>query len=346
MKIKLKKVVICLISCVSVFAVAVVCLATPANAAIYNISDFFEYNVIDKETDTRTAYFEVDVLPYVRVLDADSSVVASGFGSTDWRFPQLAEPRYTFSVHVYPFGGLLHTNAPASDCVLDVSDIMDGTDVILSADFECSVTTTQSGCNLNFEYRTFILAYDANMKLISTTKTDWSSATLIREGTQEFENDLSYTLPRNTFYIGMITQTKWTSPYSIGTMSFCISPRPVTLSVAIDMIYEQSQSMEKINQNLDVIISGTPQQNQIAQDKSNTITNQKDNLGSLVDQMQTNKPNMDNIDISAGSLAPSAGVSSLTGAISPILQNDLIKRILFMVATLALVSTVLFGKKE
>ena len=228
-------------------------MAIPANAAIYDISDFFEYNAIDKETDTRTAYFEVDVSPYVRVLDADSSVVATGYGSTDWRFPQLDDPRYAFSVHIYPFGGLLHTNAPASDCVLDVSDIMDGTDVVLSADFECSVTTTQTGCNLDFDYRTFILAYDANMKLISTTKTDWASATLIREGTQEFENQLSYTLPRNTFYIGMITQTKWTSPYSIGTMSFCISPRPVTLSVSIDMIYEQSQTMDKISNKLDDI---------------------------------------------------------------------------------------------
>ena len=282
MNINIQKVVKCLTSISAVFAVAVMYLSAPAKAAIYNISDFFEYNVIDKETDTRTAYFEVDVSPFSRVYDSTNTLVASGYGSIDWKFPHDSITQHTFTASIYHFGGVLWTDANASDYVLDVSDIMDGTEITLSADLDCRFTTTNKAADLDFQYRTFIIAYDANMKLISRTNTAWSSSTLPKEATREIENSLAYTLPKNTFYIGMITQTKWTFPYDIDSLSLAMSPQPVVLSVAVDMVYEQSQTMNKISNQLDEIFTGGSAGDALGNSTDN-MDKDNDKLGDALD---------------------------------------------------------------
>lgn len=265
----------CIICCLCLMVWMV---ATPAKAAVYNISDFFDYNVVDKETDTRTAYFEVDVPAYSRVFNNDVGTIATGYGSFDWVFPSFEDTYNTFSIYTYHFGGVLYTGSKAYDHVLDVSDIIDGTEVTLSADFEVYYSSIVSGgSTLNFSYRTFVIAYDANMNFIGETKTAWTSATVPSEADRLFEYDISYTLPRNTFYIGLITQTNWTSAYSLGTFHLGVNPRPVTLSVAVDMIYEQSQTMQKIEQQLGDIggkLDDTNNQLEDVKDKLDGILNQ------------------------------------------------------------------------
>lgn len=258
MNIDLRKIRGCLTSFFAVLVAASVFLATPANAAVYNISDYFDYNEVDKDTDTRTAYYTVDVDPYTRVSRGDGSFVTEGYGSFDWYFPNTESSNYRAVISVYPFGGLLYTNSAAHDFVLDVSDIMDGSQVSISADISVrfdEMTGIQMP-TLDISYRSFIIAYDANMKFVANTLTDWKSSSLVAEGVAEVENSVNYTLPRNTFYIGIVSQFRIDSTYEIGTMHWGVAPRPVVLSVPIDMIYEQSQTMQKIEQQLGDLNSG------------------------------------------------------------------------------------------
>lgn len=239
-------------ACLIIACILAMGLVVPAYAAVYDISDFLDYNEVDKETDTRTAYYTVNVDPYTRVTRGDGSFVTDGYGSFDWVFPNTDVSNYRAVIAVYPFGGLLYTNSAAHDFVLDVSDIMDGTKVSISADIAVrfdEMTGVQMP-TLDISYRSFIIAYDVNMKFLANTLTDWKSSSLVAEGVAEVENSVSYTLPRNTFYIGIVSQFRIDSTYEIGTMHWGVSPRPVVLSVPVDMIYEQSQSMDKINSQL------------------------------------------------------------------------------------------------
>lgn len=346
MNISWSKVRGCLTSCFAILAVCSFVIAVPVSAAVYDISDYFDYNEVDNSTNIRTAYYTVNVEPYTRVTRGDGSFVIDGYGSFDWVFPDTENSNYRAVVSVYPFGGLLYTNSAAHDFVLDVSDIMDGTIVTISADIAVrfdEMTGSQIP-TLDISYRSFIVAYDANMKFVANTLTEWKSASLVSEGVAEVENSVSYTLPRNTFYIGIVSQFRIDSTYEIGTMHWGVAPRPVVLSVPVDMIYQQSQTMDKINNQLGNIISGTPDQNENANNSAGTVEDQKNQIGNLVDQMAPSRPNTDHIDTDINAIAGVEATLLFSNGIGDILNHPLILSMLSIVAVVSFVGYVLFGK--
>ena len=95
----------------------------------------------------------------------------------------------------------------------------------------------------------------------------------------------------------------------------------------------------------DQIMNGTPEQNEAANNAAGVLGDKGEQLGNLAGDIQPEKPNLDSVNTNVGDLVPSTGVNTLTSAISPIANNDLVIKVLVMVATLILVSYVLFGKK-
>ena len=95
----------------------------------------------------------------------------------------------------------------------------------------------------------------------------------------------------------------------------------------------------------DQIMNGTPEQNESANNAAGILGNKGEQLGDLAGAIQADKPDLGSVNTNVGDLVPSSGVNTLTSAISPIANNDLVIKVLVMVATLILVSYVLFGKR-
>lgn len=132
-----------------------------------------------------------------------------------------------------------------------------------------------------------------------------------------------------------------------------------TMTFTISSLYELQQTQEKTNQlleavedkldqngqKLDDILNGTPEQNESANNAAGVLGNKGEQLGDLAGDIQPDKPDLDSVDTNVDMLVPSAGLSFLSSSISPIANNELVIKILVMVATLILVSYVMFGKK-
>ena len=112
-----------------------------------------------------------------------------------------------------------------------------------------------------------------------------------------------------------------------------------------EQIDELRQELEQQNIKLDSVINGTPEQNESANNAAGVLGDKGEQLGNLAGAIQPDKPNLDSVNTNVSDLVPSTGLNSLTSAISPIANNELVIKILVMVATLILVSYVLFGKR-
>lgn len=109
------------------------------------------------------------------------------------------------------------------------------------------------------------------------------------------------------------------------------------------LLREVKRQLAEQGKTMDDILNGTPEQNEVVGNISGALTDKGDQLGGLVDDIQTEKPALDSVDVD--SIIPQTGITTLSGAISPIAENPLIIKILVMVGTLLLVSYVLFGKR-
>ena len=112
-----------------------------------------------------------------------------------------------------------------------------------------------------------------------------------------------------------------------------------------EQIDELRQELEQQNIKLDSVINGTPEQNESANNAAGVLGDKGEQLGNLAGAIQPDKPNLDSVNTNVSDLVPSSGLNTLTTAISPIANNELVIKILVMVATLILVSYVLFGKR-
>lgn len=113
-----------------------------------------------------------------------------------------------------------------------------------------------------------------------------------------------------------------------------------TDSSFVDLLQNQNQ----INQN-NTIINGTPEQNQQINDANDKMESAGDKLGDLNDQMQVEKPDADDMDVSIDSLVPGTSILAYTQPILEFWENPTLKAMLIIVMTLVLVSWVMFGKK-
>lgn len=101
---------------------------------------------------------------------------------------------------------------------------------------------------------------------------------------------------------------------------------------------------EIVDQN-ESLINGTPQQNAAVSDANDEMITAGDKLGELTDQMEVEKPDTEDIDVSIDSFIPETSILAYTGPILAFWNNDSLKAMLIIVLTLVLVSWVMFGKK-
>lgn len=105
-------------------------------------------------------------------------------------------------------------------------------------------------------------------------------------------------------------------------------------------------SIDDVEKALEELATGTPEQNDQAQNAVNDLNGTADKLGDLGDTMSSvEKPVIDSSQISAGSLVPETSLTVLAMPFQALWENDVLLAILTIVVTLVLVSWVFFGKK-
>ena len=171
------------------------------------------------------------------------------------------------------------------------------------------------------------------------------------------EFDIYYSSNMSSGYDGWFPQFLFSFETGSSNVSFDLISFEITMSIS--SLYRLQQQTGETNALLDEvnkqlaeqgktmndILNGTPEQNESANNAAGILGDKGEQLGGLANAIQPDKPNLDSVNTNVGDLVPSAGVNALTSAISPIANNDLVIKVLVMVATLILVSYVLFGKR-
>jgi hypothetical protein len=222
---------------------------------------------------------------------------------------------------------------------LDISNLPDGSRFYLSA-------------------KPFIQVYDGyttplgNVALIYLDKNGRELGTefvtnIYPNDNYEYEADLVIDLPDGakycyfTLYLQNIAQLN-----DLGLVDGCvIYLEELNLYLRTDSSFvELLQNQNQTNQN-NTIINGTPEQNQQVGDANDKMESAGDKLGDLNDQMQVEKPDTEDMDVSIDSLVPGTSILAYTQPILEFWENPTLKAMLIIVMTLVLVSWVMFGKK-
>ena len=126
-----------------------------------------------------------------------------------------------------------------------------------------------------------------------------------------------------------------------------------SLQMSISSLYRQQEQTGKQNELLENIITGTPEQNEIAGNVTGNLNNSSDamqgaadDLGALGDQLSAvDKPDVDSFNVSVDGLVPYQAMLAYTAPIQVLWENPTLLGMLMIIVTLVIVSWVFFGKK-
>lgn len=320
-------------------------MALPAFAGGLDYNDYVSNVMVDGDNDLVTVSFPTSYAGWVAYENLTDKV-GEGAGEIQW---------FSFSTYNQ---WQIFCNFPTSR--IDVSNIPNGTRVGFGVDLVIQ-RTTYMPTNQSFEEEVNIVYL---LKDGTTTSQSLGSVTKTRYQ-YEFTYEISLTttdfpleIPNNAD--SMYLEIKIRSHAgNVGSWTCKCTAQYFDMEMKISSLYRQQQLTGKTNKLLDEvnrqleeqgrtmndILNGTPEQNESANNSAGILGDKGDQLGDLADSIQPDKPDLDGVNTNVGDLVPSTGLSALSSAISPIANNDLVIKVLVMVATLILVSYVLFGKR-
>lgn len=318
---------------ISIFFLVLACFAFPASA-LYTYEDYISNMEVDGENEIITVTLPID-RTRLQVWNSDWSVIARENGSSiSFSVAELA----TYHFGIYPMYG----------DALSVSDLPNGS----SLTFSYSISDSAPGYQTPSSFGEFTYYNAAGVELRNDR---------VNGPTQAISDTYSFTFTLNkpdtadncafSLHIGNFM------PYYSGRVTLVV--KEVKMGISISALYRQQQLTGKTNKLLDEvnrqleeqgktmndILNGTPEQNESANNAAGVLGDKGEQLGNLAGDIQPNKPNLDSVSTNVSDIVPSTGVSFLTSAISPFANNELVIKLLVIVATLILVSYVLFGKR-
>lgn len=283
MKINIQKIIRCLITFAVVCMVIVTALTPTAKAAVvaYNASDFVKVKVASGEN-LRVHYVFDTIIPEIVLYEND--VVSDDFyptpsttgTSTVYPFEVATKPYVRSAlIRMFMAGHRAYANSPAynNGCIY-VGDIIPGSPLQVSCGYKW-YTISSSGqalmplndITVNFNIGMYYYGADGSYlgRYILTEKTvnyneyDEPQSVYI-DLTYEWviSQDVAYIAP---FYDINVTWPQDAQEYS--HWSFSVTAYPFTLTADVNMIYENSQTMDKVvdqleelNDRMDEVISG------------------------------------------------------------------------------------------
>lgn len=357
MKINIQRVIKCLTCLVTCFMLVVACMTTPANAATilsgnYDPADYIHDIVISG--DTKTIRYDFSDIRY-GFFCWDSKTNYS-FTTTDSINVQIPDDSAYFTVQAFPFGNAFDATASnlsqsAHGC-LYVGDILPNSDIAYNFTFDVTLTWDNADgepFSIQLHCYHYLDIYDADGNYI---RTDTVASTVTSYDVDATDVGLQLT---DTIYVSgsfpavaaYVRPRLRFSVYNSGTLhmvELIVQGGHTALSVDINTVLENSNQMAAIKDKLNDILTGTPEQNEDADNAKDELDNKKDQIEDLVDQMTPSKPDTDSVDTDIGAIAGDVSTELLADGLAPILNHEIILSMLTIVCAVCLVGYVLFGK--
>lgn len=257
MKINIQKVVKCLTVLFAVVAVTLATLSPAAHAAVtyqvYKPEDYYAGSVVDGNT--KTVSFVFDGVTPVTALWLDGGMLGSYSGSPTFTMGRGSEiiTRTCF------FGVMNWPGKPCNGGVLDVSDIMPGAEINLEAVFNVKFhfhnAPVEDG-DMPFTLQYGAYCYDADGSYLTHVYSGSETGAFDYNAGDDFTFNVyrvgEIVLPANVTYVAPFVQlvTQTANFYWSADLDLSISPQTFKMSTDINMIYEQSQTMDAIKNEL------------------------------------------------------------------------------------------------
>lgn len=318
MKFKLIRTLSCLVAVACVFLLTIPAMAA-SDRTIIDYNNYVTNTAVDGANDLVTVQFPTEWTYWgVWIPYPSNSWQVRGYGDTiTWSANSARD------LVMYPIGD-------SGSRLLDVSTIPNGSTFSFGVQFSADVAH-EAG---QWEIQVYYLDKDGSML----------SSEIVSMGSYTSDYaDVSFAVdkPNNAygmyfrFYIHNIEPIEYTT-LTMHIVHF-------QLEMSISSLYRLQEQTGKTNELLKDVLNGTPEQNESADNAAGQMGEQADKIDGLIDQATPERPNLDAFDRTE--VVPNAGVSVLTSTLSPIINNELVVKIMLMVATLMLVGYVLFGKK-
>lgn len=233
---------------------------------------------------------------------------------------------------------------------LELDNIPNGTGIGISCNFNIDADVSWF-----FPYvRHSITYYDSNFNVVSQDKVSLGRDYDFVSDTQgETFSTFVIEKPSNAKYLTVsVLLQNWHTLDTFSRVPVTVSLDEFQLVLAISTIelekeYENTildQNDTLIDQN-NSLINGTPQQNEQMNSAVGEMESAGDKLGSLNEQMQVEKPDIDSFDVSIDTLVPYDTLLAYTSPFTSLWESNTLLGMLMIVLTLVLVSWVMFGKK-
>lgn len=345
MKIKNNRAIKCVTCLVTCFMLVVAGMATPVKAGAHDVDPANYVSSISVEDGVKTVYYDfAGVEPHVNAWDSSTNGIIAG--PDYWELGQGAKQ---FALTLSPIGGYFPEGADCNNYRILVSDIMPGCpiDIYFSVGVTYSIFGFSDGLTFYDGFTAGFYTYDENGKYLDTVSLRVEGA--IKSDSADhfgFDYEIEGTIPLNAYAIlPWFKLDCWLGDYDPDLrIEVAISPSTLKMSTAVDSIVEQSHQMEVIKDKLNNILTGTPEQNESANNSAGTVEDQKDQIQDLVDQMTPSKPDTSVVDPDINAWAGDEATALFADGMSDILNNSLILGMLSIVSVVCFIGYVLFGK--
>lgn len=307
MKINIQKIVKLGTTFCAVLSLVLFSFVTPVRADIVGTSINAMDYVVDTTIvgDTKTVTFKFIGVNYcVNVWTQPSGVKSFCLGYTPGRpwSPTWPDACTGFSSRTYFFGSEAFDNKPAPSGVLDVSDIMPGAslDLVLGYDmsFEYSEYNVSATGDLIYSQGAFF--YDSDGSYVETIYFPEYRQDISLSGSEIFRFDFpaSLTIPSGISYILPFVSINMTmdSGYYLNSCNVYFIPSSFEMSVDINMIYENSQTMDAIKDQLGDISQGIQDTNDKLDDVNDAITENNEKLDEIITGGETGEASKESSD--------------------------------------------------
>lgn len=349
MKFNKNRVIKCLTCLATVCMVVLTALVTPVNAATFlDPSDHLVEVTIDGNT--KTAHYSFEDLDWLITAWNSTTGLYEDFHNDVKYFPDVNFKQAIFQA--YPFGGPVYGDTiPWNGVAFDVSDILPGSAI----DFEFplyirAIWNTFEQVDVSVSCTYGMAYYDKNGTYLNTIygetkKLDFSMESIVSKEWEEMLV-LSGSIPAVASYIVPFAKVDTVLSVYVPDMQIHFGGIGFDLYVDVNTILENSNMMHSINNKLDSIISGTPEQNESADGFNDVIKDQAGQIQDSLDVMDSvQKPDVSGVQTSVDSFVPKTDMLAYTTPLTMFWKNTTLTAMLVLVVTLAMVSFVFFGKK-
>ena len=356
MKVNIKKLVKGFSVSLAIFGLMFSALITPAHAASILTGNYDPANYIHDITisgETKTINYDFSSIRYAFRYweNGDPS-------TTDYKdnFTVDLHPDATqFVVSCYPFGVVQGSHKLSKGGAVYVGDILPGSPIAFDFLLDVSFEWENRGqpFDISVTYEPVYLLFDDSGSLLDTVNLtkDTVTYTLVSDNENGYTTTLtdvrhiSGTIPADASYIVPFYRLRVRNSLQDQMLvTMTVQGGHTSLSVDINAVLDNSNQMHIIQDKLDSILTGTPEQNEDANNAKDELEDKKDQLDDLLDQMQPSKPDTDSIDTDIGAIAGEEATDLLSDGLSPILNHEIILSMLTIVCAVCLVGYVLFGK--